>query len=329
MAADSSHRSLGFWAFDTLNGNAASTAQTYLQKTSADACILQELRLRASECEQAERTAAWAKWSLSAEPAADTDAGSTSAGVGVAVRSHLGLAMPRRLLDFEQLHSRVQVRWMGALCRGGLHLVSVYLWTSEGLSQRNLDLLQCLAGVLAAIRGPWLLAGDFNVPPESLRESGWLTLVKGVVHAPAMAACKGRVLDYFVCSRSLSSAVAAVMNIEDAGVSPHSPVRLLLRGSPRSVKIRCLAAPRRFEAQLPQGCPPRPASYDDVVDANVSPAVTKDNLDGLSVLTVSSPISVAWTVTTGVELVGAQMARRSCGSQLWDLLGHLFCVHHG
>ncbi len=128
---------------------------------------------------------------------------------------------------------------------------------------------------------------------------------------------------------ALSSAVAAVMNIEDAGVSPHSPVRLLLRGSPRSVKIRCLAAPRRFEAQLPQGCPPRPASYDDVVDANVSPAVTKDNLDGLSVLTVSSPISVAWTVTTGVELVGAQMARRSCGSQLWDLLGHLFCVHHG
>ena len=224
--------------------------------------MLQELRLRANECHQAERTASQAKWSLSVEPAADTVAGSTSAGVGVAVRSHLGMAPPRQPMRFEQLRSRVQVRWMSSICRGGLHLISVYLWTAEGLSVRNLDLLQCVAGVLANLRGPWLLAGDFTVPPKALHDSGWLDLVKGVVHAPAAATCKGRVLDYFVSSRSLSA--VAVMNIEDAGVSPHSPVRLLLRGSPRHLKVRCLVAPNRFDANLPAGCNPPPPSYKDV-----------------------------------------------------------------
>ena len=46
----------------------------------------------------------------------------------------------------------------------------------EGLSQRNLDLLQCLAGVLARLQGPWIVAGDFNMVPDTLRSSGWLAL---------------------------------------------------------------------------------------------------------------------------------------------------------
>ena len=215
-----------------MNGNVDSTAQSFLERTAADACLLQELRLSARQSEQAERTAARSQWSLSIEPAADTAAGSTSAGVGVAVRSHLGLAMPRQPLEFENLKSRVQVRWMGAVCRGGLHLVSVYLWTSEGLSQRNMDLLQCLAGVLSRLRGPWLVGGDFNLTPDMLRASGWLSLVNGTVHAPGVATCKGREIDFFVTSASLSPAVVAVVLIEDSDTSHHSAVRLLLRAAP-------------------------------------------------------------------------------------------------
>ena len=275
---DGSFRKLGLWAFDTLNGNVDTTALAYMDRAAADACVFQELRLRPQACEQAERTAARSGWSLSVEAAVDTAAGSTSAGVGVAVRSHLGLAMPAAPLHFDELRSRVQVRWMGAVCRGGLHLVSVYLWCTEGLSQRNLDLLQCLAGVLSRIRGPWLVAGDFNMTPDMLRASGWLTLVKGVVHAPEVATCKSRVIDFFVSSRSLSPAVVAVSVVSDAGTSPHVPVRLFLRAAPRSLKMRCLVAPQKLAAHLPAGCLPEPTSYDDVVDVRLSPCATAENL---------------------------------------------------
>ena len=206
------------------NGNIASTAQSYQERTAADACLLQELRRRAQECEQAARTAARGKWSLSVEPAADTAVGSTSAGVGVAVRSHFGQELPKQEIDFEVLRSRVQVRWMGAVCRGGLHLVSVSLWTSEGVSQRNLNLLQCLAGVLCRIHGPWLLGGHFNMTPDTLRASGGLSLMNGVVLSPEVARCKGREIDFFITSASLSPAVVAVLHIGDSDTSPHAQI---------------------------------------------------------------------------------------------------------
>ena len=113
----------GLWAFDALNGNCFTTAQTYLGRTAADACLLQEMRLSAANCEQAERTAAHDGWTLTVRPAMDTAAGSTSAGVAVAVRSHFGLARSPGMPTIEIDLSRVIVRWLGAVCRGGIHLV--------------------------------------------------------------------------------------------------------------------------------------------------------------------------------------------------------------
>jgi hypothetical protein len=179
-----------------LIGNVASTAREYLERTAADACLLQELWLRAEK--RAGGAAARAKCSLSS-------AGSTSAGVGVDVPSHLGLALPRHEPDIDIIASRMQVRGMGAICNFGVHLVSTYLWCSEGLSLRNLDVLQCVAQVLQRLRGPWLVGGDFNLEPALLQQSGWLGLVRGVVHAPAGATCDGGTYDYFVASRSLSA----------------------------------------------------------------------------------------------------------------------------
>ena len=61
--------------------------------------------------------------------------------------------------------SRIVVRWLGTMCRGGVHLISVYLFFGEGLSQRNVDLLQSIAGVIGELQGPWIVAGDFNLTP--------------------------------------------------------------------------------------------------------------------------------------------------------------------
>ena len=75
------------------------------------------------------------------------------------------------------------------MCRDGIHLISVYLRDTEGLSQANLDILHSLAATISELQGPWLIAGDFNLEPSLLRQSGWLQLVKGVVHAPPDPTC--------------------------------------------------------------------------------------------------------------------------------------------
>ena len=54
--------------------------------------------------------------------------------------------------------------------------MSAYLWTNEGLSPRNLDLLQCLAHVLSTIDGPWVVGADWNLTPADLEAAGWLAL---------------------------------------------------------------------------------------------------------------------------------------------------------
>ena len=95
----------------------------------------------------------------------------------MAVRSHIGMALPAGVLADDASGPRLCVRWMGGFFRGGLHLVSLYPWCTEGLSTRNLDFLQNVAAVLARLRGPWLIGADFTVTPDVLSSSGWLRLV--------------------------------------------------------------------------------------------------------------------------------------------------------
>ena len=78
--------------------------------------------------------------------------------------------------------------WAGShlLCprgKGGLFVVSIYLWHTEGLSERNLSSLNHLARGFASFRAPWVIAGDWNITPAMFEKSGWLTLVKGRIHA--------------------------------------------------------------------------------------------------------------------------------------------------
>eukprot|EP00972_Heterocapsa_arctica_P002003 288113-Heterocapsa_arctica.AAC.1 len=78
------HRHFGLWAIDSLNSNVASTALVYLEDTTADVVMLQELRVDDEQALPVQRAASRAGWSLAVEPAMPTDSGSMSAGVGIA-----------------------------------------------------------------------------------------------------------------------------------------------------------------------------------------------------------------------------------------------------
>ncbi len=277
--AHSGHRGLGLWALDTANANCWATARQYAESSAADLLFLQETKTRkGQETATAEDQAARIGWDMAIEPCATLDSGYLSAGAAVAARRHFGMAnLPNGVHLGGRLTSRVAVKWVGACCRGGLYCISAYLWPAEGMSQRNLDLLEALAWVINALRGPWALAMDGQNTPAQLKATGWLAVVDGIVAAPPEPTCGARTIDYFILSRGLEHSVAAVYCIGDAAFEPHSPVRLLMKAAPRSVKLRRLATPKAVPATLPLACCPRVGSADgigeddDDVPAGIAP----------------------------------------------------------
>ena len=128
----------------------------------------------------------------------------------------------------------------------------------EGLSPETMAILDEAAASLRALRVPWIIGGDWNLEPPALMESGWIDMVDGLLVALELATCNGRVYDYFVICKSLAHAVVGIQRTEDAGVCPHFPSRLLLRGDARRHLVRQLVRPELVPATLPQG--PFPSS---------------------------------------------------------------------
>ena len=92
--------------------------------------------------------------------------------------------------------ARVAHMHLGGFCRGGVHCFSVYLVTNEGMSEKNKAVLLNLAKRIKAVRGPWIVMGDWNLPPEALEASGWAEEVEGKICSPAVPTCKGSTLDF-------------------------------------------------------------------------------------------------------------------------------------
>ena len=212
-ASDRSHITAGLWAIDTINANAWPGTLEFLLASAADFVAAQECRIRSEQCAEKEASARSSKWCVSLEPCIITEAGSTSSGVAIGARSHIGVAAPATATGCYStvLHGRFCLRRIGAVCRGGFHLGSVYLHDTVGvMAANNLDLLQEVAAELALVCGGWVVGGDWNCTPAELAATGWLDLVGGAICAPQAATCNGNVYDFFVVKRQFQHAVHSV-----------------------------------------------------------------------------------------------------------------------
>ena len=238
-AEDDLHRKgARWWAFDTCNPNCSEAAVEYLGRSQADFCLAQEFREADPVAIQAKQRAATREgWGLAVTSAVCTSKGGISAGVvGIAARSAYGMTV-HELGEIPQCaEGRIAACHVGAVCKGGFHILSVYLWHSD------LDLLQTLAQVISRLRGPWLLAGDFNITPE---------LVRGCCCGPQAPTCGKKMYDFFVTSSSLAGLIAGVSVVHNGRFHPHSPVRLWLMGKVRRKMVRQLVAPTKIPAVLP------------------------------------------------------------------------------
>ncbi len=254
---DAQHRSAGLWAIDTLNPNSWNKAVDYLRRSAADFSLIQETRtFPGADTTRAEGAARSLKWNVAIQPALVTAAESTSGGTAVGAKSHIGIAPPCHPPPYTLggASGRFSCQHVGAMLRGGLHLASIWLFPTVGIGARcNLDFLQEVGGYLRSLRAPWILGGDFNGEPEELQASGWLNLVDGQIVCAALPTCNGSRYDYFVVARCLLHGVVGATRVRDGDMSPHSPVRLLMRANPRTILVRCLRAHRPLEAVLPHG----------------------------------------------------------------------------
>ena len=135
-----------------------------------DSLAVQEHRIPDPDaCKRAEGAAS-RRWALSLPPAARTEAGGASAGVGIAVRAHTGLAHTVPMPRHSTTESRVCARHWTGVVKGGIMTVSIYLYFGEGLSRRNLDIKRrCL--YVEAPEGPLGCNGRFQ--PYTRRMGKW------------------------------------------------------------------------------------------------------------------------------------------------------------
>ena len=261
---DDRHRKLGLWAFDTVNPNAWPGAEEVLESSTADFVAFQEAKVEAEEKQNKEAVAKGKGWKMSINTCLFGDGGGKSAGVAVGCRKHIG--MDESFADEElpeELKGRFTVKRVGAVCKGGIHLASAYLHSSLGVKHKmNLDMLDAVAAVMSTLKGPWVLAADFQCTPAQLEATGWLKMVKGRIVAPNMPTCMGRAIDFFVVSEDMGGATVEAITIGDTLCKPHQGVRLYIKARPRTMMVRTLKKMGTLEAKLPFG-PARKACYDD------------------------------------------------------------------
>ena len=94
-------------------------------------------------------------------------------------------------------------------------VVSLYLWASEGLSERNNNLLLHILILSKIFSIPLLIYGDFNITSKQFLESGWcdklkVTLRKAKV-STTLHGIDGRDIDFYLVSNTI---LTLILDIE-------------------------------------------------------------------------------------------------------------------
>ena len=162
----------------------------------------------------------------------------------------------------EVVPGRLAAVHLATLAKGGVVGYSVYLYPSEGMTERNREILDKLGQHAAAHGKVWVAGGDWNMDPESLCTSRWPEKLKAYVKATVdpRGTCNkgdcGSNLDYFLVDHRLKHVVGEPRIVEAIRPNPHRPVEVIVQGrahtyygwyrvKPRNVPVKWFIGPRR------------------------------------------------------------------------------------
>ncbi len=239
----SRRRSKASHVIETINGTAWSSLAEYVQGSSGvDVFLMQETHLPPSRVKAEEDWCKARRLRGTLSAATPSGEGGWRGGAGIAARDAYGMTLVPGMKRSELVEGRVVLVHLGGLVRGGYGLATVYLWTSEGMSARNLAILDALGAALRGLGIPFVVGGDWNVGPEVLEATGWAERLRAKIVAPQdvtfvptatlgdgeSAPAQGSRLDYFVVSEMLVPLVQSVRVVETELIAQHKPVRLAL-----------------------------------------------------------------------------------------------------
>jgi len=194
-----------------------------------------------------------------------------TSGVCVAAAKHLGLSDGGNAsCSPEGSLGRAAGAWVDSVVRGGIYIVSIYLWDGEGMTARNLSIVQSAAEAVLRHGGPWMIAGDWNMLPTELDEaSDIIHSIGGMIVAPDAPTCKsasgGRTIDFAVVDQRLHGAVERVWTDTNFTSSPHTAVVYRFRCTATRALVQTFRRPRTFPTELVIGCQPPPKPDADSV----------------------------------------------------------------
>ena len=125
----------------------------------------------------------------------------------------------------------------------------------------NWTILCRLREFLKQFNMPFVIQGDWSMPPEVLRGSNWVDGLNAVILAPSLPTCSspsgGIVLDYFVVHHSLQHNRQLHL-VSSIATELRKPAALTLQSSTDNPLIQLVQVPRRLPYVRPAGCDSRP-----------------------------------------------------------------------
>ena len=220
----------------------------------ADLVIAQEHHVGEEDLHDCLRWGKRAGWKVLASPATSTAVGGTQGGVLIATKSRMGMGLAPGDSCVTLVAGRLMACHVDAMCKGGVVVYNAYLWTSEGLTARNVDILEVLMRHKAGHGKPWFLGGDLQTAAEDLRETRWPRDLDAVIVAPEGPTCSGgksggRTIDYFLVDRRVKGFFGAATTWLTSPFKPHSPVAVEVRGGWQRAEALYLRKPRAFPKQ--------------------------------------------------------------------------------
>ena len=172
-------------------------------KTSEDhILLLQETHLGPTQAREAAQFMHRQGYQMYGGIAQPTEKG-TKGGVSVLIKSHIQGRVELSHLEegcgFEAVDVRLQ--------HTNLLVVSVYLQTGTSIHHRpNSSILAELLSLVKNWKGVWIIAGDFNTPPEELAATNLLAEMNGCLCRVGVPTTdQGREIDYAIVHRALES----------------------------------------------------------------------------------------------------------------------------
>ncbi len=297
----------------TSNATSWGPLQQFMLRSDADVILAQEHRLPPWKIAEASDWSRRHNWHALLIPARDTGIGGWSGGVGILARPRAALSAPR--IGSETIaESRIIAACVEPPGHRPCLVISAYLQDGAGLSPVNLGHLAAM-GTCVRMHGdnhPFVIGGDFQVPPEELANAGFGDQVGGTLisSGAARGTCRtsrhSSELDYFFVNKALALAVKSIDTIEDAGTRPHVPVALTFHPRVTTSRALFLRLPQPLPVERVYGPMQREPDWDDVktVTRKLAEDARHCNIDGEFIDRYRAAYS-AWADRAEIELVKA------------------------